>query len=86
MCGSGAETGGAHAHMEAQDADFDEGPITLGQLGGSPVGVLTRHEGHVPKQPRVLGPWQMRQSLRPPMYAIRRPACTPASFFCLHPL
>ena len=67
-----------HAHMEAQDADFHEGSIALGQLGGRPVGVLARHEGHVSKQPWVAGAWQMRQSLRPPMYAICCPACAPA--------
>ena len=60
--------------MEAHDADLDERPVALGQLGGGPVRILARQKGHVPQQPRVLGSRQVRQRARPSVDVVRRPA------------
>ena len=69
----GVMHGGMCAHMVHHDADFHEGPVALGQLGGRPVRVLARQELEVAHQPGVLWPRQVRQRTRPPVNAIHHP-------------
>lgn len=61
------------AHMVAQDAELEDGPVLFCQLCAKSVDILASDESHEPGEEGVLWPRQMTQRRRPPPHGRHLP-------------